>query len=132
MTQSGGLVRLLTSRSQRVSLLRLELSEVTKGTIVPFDTSDSVSFDTLSAAQEIKILLLIQTYLTVSEKYKPKTKEICMSFIFHMAPWGPMYQFVYRVIINRFSADDDRSKKQVSAPPPNGQTFNQKRRILST
>ena len=39
MMESGGLVRLLTSRSQHVSLSRLETSEVTKGTIVPFDPS---------------------------------------------------------------------------------------------
>ena len=39
MTKSGGLVRLLTSRSQHVSLLHLELSEVTKGTLVVFNLS---------------------------------------------------------------------------------------------
>ena len=39
MTISGGLVRLLTSRSQHVSWARLGSSEVTKGTIVPFDPS---------------------------------------------------------------------------------------------
>ena len=39
MTESSGLVRLLTSRSRHVALSRLELSEVTKGTIVPFDLS---------------------------------------------------------------------------------------------
>ena len=39
MTESGGLVRLLTSRSQHVSWARLGSSEVTKGTIVPFDPS---------------------------------------------------------------------------------------------
>ena len=37
MTKSGGLVRLLTSRSQHVSWARLGSSKVTKGTIVPFD-----------------------------------------------------------------------------------------------
>ena len=37
MTESGGLVRFLTSRSQHVSWSRLESSEVTKGTIVPFN-----------------------------------------------------------------------------------------------
>ena len=39
MTESGGLVRLLTSRIQHVSWARPGLSEVTKGTIVPFDPS---------------------------------------------------------------------------------------------
>jgi hypothetical protein len=39
MTESGGLVRLLKSRSQHISWSRLELLEVTKGTIVPFDPS---------------------------------------------------------------------------------------------
>ena len=39
MTESGGLVRLLTSKSQHVSWARLGSSEVTKGTIVPFDPS---------------------------------------------------------------------------------------------
>ena len=37
MVESGGLVRLLTSRSQHISLSRLESSEVAKVTIVPFD-----------------------------------------------------------------------------------------------
>ena len=39
MTESGGLVRLRASRSQHVSWARLGLSEVRKGTIVPFDPS---------------------------------------------------------------------------------------------
>ena len=39
MTESDGLVRLLTSRSQHGSLSRLESSEVTKSTIVPFNPS---------------------------------------------------------------------------------------------
>ena len=39
MTEPGGLVRRLMSRSQHVSLSRLELLEVTKGTIVPFNPS---------------------------------------------------------------------------------------------
>ena len=39
MTESGGLVRLPALRSHHVSLSRLESSEVTKGTIVPFDPS---------------------------------------------------------------------------------------------
>ena len=39
MTESDGLVRLLTLRSLHVSLSRLESWEVTKGTIVPFDPS---------------------------------------------------------------------------------------------
>ena len=39
MTESSGLVRLLKSRSQHGSWARLGLSEVTKGTIVPFDPS---------------------------------------------------------------------------------------------
>ena len=39
MTESGGIVRLLTSRSQHISLSHLESSEVTKGTIVPLDPS---------------------------------------------------------------------------------------------
>ena len=37
MTKSGGLVTLLRSRSQHVSWARLGSSEVTIGTIVPFD-----------------------------------------------------------------------------------------------
>ena len=39
MTESGGLVRLLTSRIQHVSWARPGSSKVTKGTIVPFDPS---------------------------------------------------------------------------------------------
>ena len=39
MTESSRLVRLLTSRSHHVSWARLGSSEVTKGTIVPFDPS---------------------------------------------------------------------------------------------
>ena len=39
MTESGGLDRLLSSRSQHVSLSRLESSEVTKGMIVLLDPS---------------------------------------------------------------------------------------------
>ena len=39
MTESGGLFRLLTSRSQHVSWARLGSSEVMKGTIVPLDLS---------------------------------------------------------------------------------------------
>ena len=38
-TKSSGLFKLLTSRSQQLSLSRLELLEVTKGTIVPFNPS---------------------------------------------------------------------------------------------
>ena len=39
MTESGGLVRLLISRSQHVSWARLGSLEVTKSTIVPLDPS---------------------------------------------------------------------------------------------
>ena len=47
MTKSGGLVRLLTSRSQHISWARLELSEVTEGPIVPFDPSSFSAMERL-------------------------------------------------------------------------------------
>ena len=60
MTESGGLFRLLTSRSQHISLSRLESLEVTKGTIVSFNPS-AISSDyeickAVSAKKEIRIL----------------------------------------------------------------------------
>ena len=47
MTESGGLVRLLTSRRQHVSWARLGSLEVTKGTKVPFDPSAFSATDNL-------------------------------------------------------------------------------------
>ena len=48
MTKSSGLLRLLTSRSQHVSWARLGSSEVTKGTIVPFDPSSFSAIEHLT------------------------------------------------------------------------------------
>ena len=47
MTESGGLVRLLMSRSPHVSWSRLESPEVTKGTIVPFNPSSFSAIERL-------------------------------------------------------------------------------------
>ena len=47
MTETGGFVRLLTSRSQHVSWARLGSSEVTKGMIVPFDPSSFSAIERL-------------------------------------------------------------------------------------
>ena len=47
MTGSGGVVRLLTSRSQHVSWSPLESSEVSKGTIVPFNSSSFSAIERL-------------------------------------------------------------------------------------
>ena len=62
MTESGGLVRLLTSRIQHVSWSCLESLEVTNGTIVPFDPSSFSAIERLplplSAGWEKKNLLL--------------------------------------------------------------------------
>ena len=56
MTESGGLVRLLTSRSQHDSWARLRLSEVTKGTIVPFDPSAFSATDLCHSLPGCKII----------------------------------------------------------------------------
>ena len=59
MTESGELVRLLTSRSQHVSLSRLESLEVTKGTIVQSDPSAFSTIERLPLPPSDRICLEI-------------------------------------------------------------------------
>ena len=71
MTKYGGVVRLITSRSQDVSLSRLESSEVTKGTIVPFDPCAFSATERLPLALSTRICLeisqnLLQSYASWS------------------------------------------------------------------
>ena len=74
MTDSGGLVRLLTSRSQHVSWSRPESSEVTKGAIVLFDPSS------VSAIERLPLPLSAR----MEKKNKKKTFHfiVCHSRVF--------------------------------------------------
>ena len=63
MTESDGLVVLLTSRSQHVSLSHLESSEVTKGTIVLFNPSAFSAIERLPLPLSARICLEISQHL---------------------------------------------------------------------
>ena len=68
MTESGGLVRLLPSRSQHVSLSRLESSEVTKGTIVPFNQSAFFAIERLRLPLSARMQNIIIFFFSLSTK----------------------------------------------------------------
>ena len=72
MTKSGGLVRLLTSRSQHVSWARPGSLKVTKGTIVPFNPSSFSTIERpplpLSAGMKIFIKKTLKKNLSLSAK----------------------------------------------------------------
>ena len=75
MTESSGLVRLLTSRNQHVSLSHLESSEVTKGTIVPFDPSAFSAIERLPLPLSARICfeisqLIFQSYASSPVFYR--------------------------------------------------------------
>ena len=55
MTESGGLVRLLTPRSQHISWSRLESSEVKKGAIVPFNPSSFSAIERLPLPLSVRM-----------------------------------------------------------------------------
>ena len=63
MTKSGGLVRLLMSRSQHVSLSRIELLEVMKDMIVPFDPSAFFAIERLPLQISARICLEISQHI---------------------------------------------------------------------
>ena len=71
MTESSLLIRLLTSRSQHVSLSRLELSEVTEGTIVPFYPSAFSTIERLLLPLSARISLEISQHLLQSYASSP-------------------------------------------------------------
>ena len=72
MTKSGGLVRLLMSRSQHISLSRLESLEVTKGTIVPCYLS------AFSAIERLPLPLSVR----MQKKTKKKHFIVCQNRFF--------------------------------------------------